>query len=265
MKKRIISAIIMVLIFVPILIKGDIWFTGLMTILSLFGLYEIIHVRDRKNKIPVYMKLVAYLFTLLLCLNNSNDITSNYTVNYQFISAFIFVLLGPIVIINNNSKYNINDALYLLACVLFIGFSFNLLIITRNYDLNYMIYLLLITIMTDTFAYFTGYLIGEHKLSPDISPNKTIEGSIGGSIMGTFIATCFYVTVIGGHNLLYVVGVTFLLTLVGQLGDLVFSGIKRYYGKKDFSDLIPGHGGILDRLDSLIFVVLAFILFINIV
>ena len=73
MKKRIISAIIMVLIFVPILIKGDIWFTGLMTILSLFGLYEIIHVRDRKNKIPVYMKLVAYLFTLVLCLNIIGD------------------------------------------------------------------------------------------------------------------------------------------------------------------------------------------------
>ena len=263
MKKRIISAIILILIFIPILIKGDIWFSGLMAICSIFGLYELIHIRDKKNTIPIYMKLVAYLFALLLCLNNSNDITSTFTVNYQFISAFIFIMLIPIVI--NKREYNINDALFLLSCVLFIGFSFNLLIITRNYDLNYMIYLLLITVMTDTFAYFTGYLIGEHKLSPDISPNKTIEGSIGGSIMGTVIATCFYTTVIGGHNLLYVIGVSLILSMVAQLGDLVFSGIKRYYGKKDFSDLIPGHGGILDRLDSLIFVVLAFILFINIV
>lgn len=263
MKKRIISAIVMVLIFVPILIKGDIWFTGLMSICALFCLYELINVRDKKNSIPIYMKVISYLFALVLCLNNSNDITSTFSMDYQLISAFIFILLIPIVV--DKDKYNINDALFLLSCVLFIGFSFNLLIITRNFDLNYMIYLLLITIMTDSFAYFTGYLIGEHKLSPEISPNKTIEGSIGGSIMGTIIATCFYTTVIGGHNLLYVVLVTFALTLVGQLGDLVFSGIKRYYGKKDFSNLIPGHGGILDRLDSLIFVVLAFILFINIV
>ena len=125
----------------------------------------------------------------------------------------------------------------------------------------YLIYLLLITTITDTFALFTGKLIGEHKLCPTISPKKTIEGLVGGVLMGTFVATAFYNTVISSSiSLVLVIVLTFLLSLVGQLGDLVFSSIKRYYDVKDFSELIPGHGGILDRFDSLIFVLLAFIL-----
>ena len=114
---------------------------------------------------------------------------------------------------------------------------------------------------TDTFALFTGMFIGKNKLAPSISPKKTIEGFIGGALMGTFIATAFYVTVINqSMPLVLIIFVTLLLSCVGQLGDLVFSFVKREYGKKDFSNLIPGHGGILDRFDSLIFVVLAFIL-----
>ena len=124
--------------------------------------------------------------------------------------------------------------------------------------------MLLITVITDTFALITGKLIGKHKLAPNISPNKTIEGSLGGSILGTFVASAYYLTVIdGGKSLLLVILITFVLSVIGQIGDLVFSAIKRYYKQKDFSDLIPGHGGILDRFDSLIFVVLAFILLID--
>ena len=124
----------------------------------------------------------------------------------------------------------------------------------------------MITIFTDTFALFTGMMIGSKKLASGISPKKTIEGSIGGSLMGTFVATAFYMTVINPHaSLVLIILVTLGLTVVGQLGDLVFSAIKRYYGEKDFSNLIPGHGGILDRLDSLIFVVLAFILIMGII
>ena len=111
-------------------------------------------------------------------------------------------------------------------------------------------------------ALFTGMLVGKHKLCPLVSPKKTVEGMIGGTVAGSFVATAFYVTVINPSvSLPFVVLITVILSLLGQLGDLVFSSIKRYYNKKDFSNLIPEHGGILDRFDSLIFVVLAFIIF----
>ena len=99
-----------------------------------------------------------------------------------------------------------------------------------------------------------------------ISPNKTIEGLIGGTLMGTFIPMVFYLTVINPNismQILFIV--TISLSLIGQLGDLVFSAIKRHYKVKDFSNLIPGHGGILDRFDSIIFVILGAVLFLSII
>lgn len=127
-----------------------------------------------------------------------------------------------------------------------------------------LVYLLLVTIFTDTYAYFTGKLIGKNKLLEVISPNKTWEGSIGGTLVGTIIGVLFYQTVINPEvSLIPLIVITFLLSVIGQLGDLFFSAIKRYYNKKDFSNIMPGHGGILDRLDSIIFVMLAFSLFIT--
>jgi len=170
-------------------------------------------------------------------------------------------MLIPIVIINDNKKYNINDAMFLIGNVFFLGTAFNLIILIRNYDLLYLLFLVLITTLTDTFAYITGYYIGKTKLVEKISPKKTWEGLLGGTFFGVLISSMFYYQVIGTN-----IGPFFLavivtgLSLLGQVGDLVFSSIKRYYNKKDFSNMIPGHGGILDRLDSLIFVLLGFVL-----
>ena len=265
MTKKVISAIILVLIFVPFIIVGELPFTIFMTVLSIFGLYELLKVRETKKKFPIVLKIFAYLLTCYFCLYNTSSIEFINKFDYRVMAGIIFIFLSPMVFINDNEKYNLNDALFLIGSVLFIGLSFNLIIITRNYDITYIIYLLLITTITDTFALFTGSLIGKHKLCPKISPKKTIEGLIGGTIMGTFVATVFYNTIISSTvPLVTVIMLTFVLCLIGQLGDLVFSSIKRYYDVKDFSSLIPGHGGILDRFDSLIFVVLAFTILIEI-
>ena len=265
MTKRVISAIVLVLIFVPFMVVGELPFTIFMSILSILGLYELLRVRETKKKFPLVLKIFAYLLTCYFCLYNTSSIEFINKFDYRIMAGIIFIFLSPMVFINNNDKYNLNDALFLIGSVLFIGLSFNLIIITRNYDITYIIYLLLITTITDTFALFTGSLIGKHKLCPKISPKKTIEGLVGGTIMGTFVATVFYNTLISSTvPLVTVIMLTFVLCLVGQLGDLVFSSIKRYYDVKDFSDLIPGHGGILDRFDSLVFVVLAFTILIEI-
>ena len=265
MTKRVISAIILVLLFVPFIIIGELPFTIFMTVLSILGLYELLRVRETKKKFPLLLKIFAYIGTLYFCLYNTSSIEFINKFDYRVMAGIIFIFLSPMVFINNSDKYDLNDALFLIGSVLFIGLSFNLIIITRNYDITYIIYLLLITTITDTFALFTGSLIGKHKLCPKISPKKTIEGLIGGTIMGTFVATVFYNTLISSTvPLVTVIMLTFVLCLVGQLGDLVFSFIKRYYDVKDFSNLIPGHGGILDRFDSLIFVILTFTILIEI-
>ena len=152
--------------------------------------------------------------------------------------------------------------------VFFISLSFLLLINLRhaNLGLESIIYLFLISTMTDTFAYLTGLLIGRNKLLEEVSPKKTWEGSIGGTLFGVFIPVMFYITVINPMVPLYVIILTTLfLSILGQFGDLVFSAIKRYFNKKDFSNLIPGHGGVLDRFDSIIFILLGFMFFISII
>ena len=267
MTKRVISAVLMILLFIPFLVIGGVPFTVLMAILGMLGLYELLKIRgDVKKKFPLVMRLIAYLLIVFLIVNNSRAIDFQYDLDYRLISIIMFFFLLPMIFINNSKKYNLNDALFLVGSVVFIGLSFNLLVVIRNFNISYIIYLFLITTITDSFALFTGMLIGKHKLAPTISPKKTIEGAVGGSVMGTIVASAFYITVISSSvPLPLVLIITMVLSAVGQMGDLAFSAIKRYYGQKDFSDLIPGHGGILDRFDSLVFVVLAFVLVLGII
>ena len=271
MKQRIISAVVLLAIFIPILIIGKIPYAILMTILAWMSLYEMLKVRKTKKDFPIFMQVLSYLLVMFFVITNYSLTKSvvldtlAFYVDYRIIAVFLFAFITPIVIINDNKKYNLNDALFLVGSTLFIGLSFSLLILIRNMSLSYIIYLFLISTMTDTFALFTGKRIGKNKLAPKISPNKTIEGSIGGSIMGTIVASVYLIEsgVVNGGTLPIVI-MTLILTVIGQIGDLVFSAIKRYYDTKDFSNLIPGHGGILDRLDSIIFIVLGFLLFLSI-
>ena len=123
--------------------------------------------------------------------------------------------------------------------------------------------MVLTPIITDTFAYVGGSLIGKHKVTK-LSPNKSWEGYIVGSLMGTFMMSMYYFNFINMQGkLMPVILIIFLMTVVGQIGDLFFSAIKRKHNIKDFSNLIPGHGGVLDRLDSLIFVAIIFMIFIE--
>jgi len=267
MKKRIISAIIMLAISIPLLIIGDTPFLMFMGILGCMGLYELIKLREKDDyKLPFLVKVISYLSMLYIIFNNTDNGLIYLDLDYRLISLLVFVFLIPVILIGNDKKYSFLDGFYLLGSVFLVGFSLNVASLIRIQSLNLFIYLLLITIFTDTFALITGKLIGKTKLAPSISPKKTLEGLIGGTLMGTFVAVMFYITLINKDiSLFTIITCTMCLSLMGQIGDLVFSAIKRHYKVKDFSNLIPGHGGILDRFDSIIFVVLMYIFFLGII
>lgn len=263
MKQRIISAIVALMILIPIIIIGGDIFNVAVYVFSLLGLKEFMDMKQTKKEIPLFIKFISYVFVTIIILYNSEGGATVLSMDYRLISGLFLAFLLPTVLYHDRNKYSINDAFYLIGGVFFLSISMVLLINVRGSSLSKLVYLILITTITDTFAYITGMLIGKHKLLESISPNKTWEGTIGGTIFGTFVSSIFYITVINPEiNVFIVIGISLFLSLIGQFGDLVFSAIKRYFGKKDFSNIMPGHGGILDRLDSIIFVLLGFMFFI---
>ncbi len=259
MKKRIISAIIMLMIVIPLIVIGGIPYSLAVGLIGCMAYKEIIDLRhDKLNEYPLLMKCVGLISMLYLIYSNFEKYGLLFGVSYKVLCMIILVICIPIILYKK--RYNINDAFHLLADVLFLGIGFNLLITVYNYGIEYFILLILITTLTDTFALFGGKLVGKHKFT-NISPNKTIEGCLIGTLVSTFVCTMYYINVISSVSSVFsVICVIIFLSIIGQCGDLFFSAIKREYNKKDFSNLIPGHGGILDRLDSIIFVLFAFIL-----
>ena len=146
-----------------------------------------------------------------------------------------------------------------MGFTLLLGMLFNSVIMLYESNKWILLYIVLVSMSTDIFAYLIGSLIGCHKVSK-ISPNKSIEGCIAGSLCATIIGTFYYLAVIDGSHVLNIIILTLIISLVSQMGDIFFSKIKRENGIKDFSKVIVGHGGILDRLDSLIFAILVYII-----
>ena len=258
MKTRIISAIVMIALFIPLLIIGEIPYLVMTTIFAVMGMWELM----RLEKIPMVIKILSYLVCIFLII--SSYIIKDFNPFNYYILTGLFLLYGSLMIINNDiSKFSYKDSLWIFICTLMLGFMFKNFVDIRYIGIYEVIYLFLISTMTDTFALFCGKLFGKHKLTK-ISPNKTIEGSVGGSILGTILPIVFLI-IIGKEITMTIIVETFLLTIIGQIGDLFFSSIKRHYNVKDFSNLIPGHGGVLDRLDSILFIMSAYIVMINII
>ncbi|MEG2457709.1 MAG: phosphatidate cytidylyltransferase [Bacilli bacterium] len=255
MKKRIISGLIALIIVIPLIIVGGIPYYIGVCVLAVLAFRELMGLKEKEKDIPKVIKFLSVLSLVLLIISNS---MYEY-LDYRVITFIIFLHLLPLVMYSKSKLYNISDALFSIGTLFFLGLAFSYLITIRIYDIDYLIILILVSLLTDTFSFITGSLIGKHKLCKSISPNKTWEGFIGGVLFSTFICTCFYVTAFDySSNIIVLIAVVSALSIISQLGDLVCSCIKRYYKVKDFSNIMPGHGGIIDRLDSILFVMLAF-------
>lgn len=263
MLKRILSAIFLILIAIPLIVTGGKVFAIALGIIGIFALKEMLDLKTNQNSIPFFMKSIFYLGFLSVIYLIPFDYLNPFGIDYRLLVFLFFLYLLPTLYYHHKKMYFTKDAFSFLAITLFLGFACHGVIVLRMYNIWLFLSIILIPILTDTFALFFGRLIGKHKLSPNISPNKTWEGSICGSICATIISSGFYYLTMNPTQLEIQIFFFFLLSIVSQMGDLFFSTIKRENGVKDFSNLIPEHGGILDRFDSIIFTVLAFVLFIS--
>ncbi|MFP4178084.1 MAG: phosphatidate cytidylyltransferase [Acholeplasmataceae bacterium] len=295
MKKRAITAIILFLILIPIVSIEDFLplFQVVMTFFVLIASSEMIRMYETGKKFTKIVKVgivfltLATFFSVGGVVDFSEEIQNplqakgvlNITIPLLTLILFSFLVLFR--------EFNGEDVGKALTVINYVGLGAASIVILRFLGVRFIVYLLLISSLTDTFAYLFGVKFGRNKMIPHISPKKTWEGAIGGTILATIIASIFALfygsffvpgTLLGdtlnasgertllanfsslGENTslwlqaLVLVPVTFLASIFAQIGDLVASKLKRTYGIKDFGSILPGHGGLLDRFDSILFV-----------
>jgi phosphatidate cytidylyltransferase len=180
-------------------------------------------------------------------------------IDFAYLIPLLFtvaIIIPPVgVILRRNKEYSFLSWVWTLAGIFYIGWLLSHYISLRELDMGreWVFYALLVTFATDTFAYFIGKTWGRHKLAPDISPKKTVEGAIGG-LVGAAGISVLAVWLFGlpvNYGIAVVLGI--LISIFGQVGDLFESLFKRNMGVKDSGNSLPGHGGFLDRIDSIVF------------
>ncbi len=255
MKQRIITGVIGAAILLPIVIYGGLPFTVAAYILASIALYELLKMKHISiTSFPGILSLV--LLWIFLLPNGYQALITELTISKVEVALLVVLFFLSYTVLKKN-KFTFDDVGFVLLAVIYIGIGFFYFIETRGTTLEglkYIFYALIVIWSTDSGAYFIGRAIGKHKLWPEISPNKTVEGSIGGIVCALIIVFIYQFFVPLNESLLTLVVFTIVLSIFGQLGDLVESALKRHFLVKDSGNILPGHGGILDRFDSLLFV-----------
>ena len=299
MKKRLITGIILLAILVPLLVIETLLpvFQIVAALFVCVGAWEMIRLYEHNKKFALPVKIVIMVSTLLtyLCgmtiwetfkteIAINPDVTVVTLIDAKLGFALLLLAITmQLSLLVFSKEFDANDIGKSLASSFYVGFGVASLLALRIMGVRFVVYLFMITVLTDVFAYVFGMLFGKNKMIERISPKKTWEGAIGGTIVATVAGTLFAYLYgqlfTGGLNVesvntifdtlintaeinpvvlfVLIFFVTLITSVAGQLGDLVASRLKRTYDIKDFSNIFPGHGGFLDRFDSSIFASMA--------
>ncbi|RSK27062.1 phosphatidate cytidylyltransferase [Bacillus sp. HMF5848] len=252
MKQRVLTGVLAAAFFIPIVIIGNGVFTVLVYVLASIAMFELLRMKNIQIFSVPGVISVLLLWVLLLPAEYTIIITGNVVSKVEV--ALLSVLLFLTYTVVTKNRFSFDDVAFVTLATLYIGIGFYYLIVTREAGLHYILFALIIIWATDSGAYFFGRAFGKQKLWPEISPNKTIEGSIGGVISAIVAVFVYQLFIPMDENIIKLLIMTILLSIFGQVGDLVESALKRHYAVKDSGQILPGHGGILDRFDSLLFV-----------
>lgn len=251
-KTRLISGIILVLIALATIISGGYILFGTLLVISLIGmseLYKILDIHKSMLGIAGYVMAIVYYYCIL-----------RQTEQQSFI-IILFVLLLMFIYVFSYPKYRSEHVMLAFFGLFYVTYMLSFVYKTRMLPVNgqFLVWLVFLCSWgSDTCAYCVGMLIGKHKMAPVLSPKKSIEGGIGG-VVGAALLSALYAVAINhffpgvalGPMQCAIIGAAG--SVISQVGDLAASAIKRNHDVKDYGKLIPGHGGILDRFDSMIF------------
>ncbi len=247
MKERILTAIGLISV---VLFATFIHPDGILYLLYLFiavATYEVFELKVKKFKIWVLFFILSFVFW-------------GGWIDFAMYGIYVSVLMVSLFVLTIFFDwFEFEDLTYLFLMIMLLTLAIQSIQVVLAYGNPMLFYIFIATFATDTFAFFGGYFFGKHKLAPKISPKKTIEGSISGFVMSVIISLAFAYFVIPNKLPAHVfVVVSLVIPIISQIGDLSFSIIKRQFKLKDFGRIFPGHGGVLDRIDSVIFALIAF-------
>jgi phosphatidate cytidylyltransferase len=251
LKQRIITGLIGGAVFLFLIYAGEAWYSLLVFLLAVIGHFEFLRMAGLQpfsiGSLLGYALLVGILWPSLTFAEWINISTPDL-----MLPVLLLLLIYSVL---RKNQFHIEHIALTLVGALYIGYGFTYMAAARNVPDGLMLTVLVILGIwsTDSGAYFVGKAIGKRKLWPQISPNKTIEGSIGG-LAASVVVVLGVNAVLGNLSSSKALTIAIVAGIVGQLGDLVESAFKRHFGVKDSGQLIPGHGGVLDRFDSFLLV-----------
>lgn len=267
LKTRVISSIILVILLIAVVFSGSTILGAGIFILALIGMHEYYNAISNAGYKPV--RFLGYLMCIpILILGMSENfvklgmyIEPFKSIEYLSFSLYASLLILFSIIIFLHDRYNIIDISLTLFGAAYVAFLFSFIVLTRNMENGfYLVWLIFIGAwLTDTFAYFTGVKFGKTKFLPAISAKKSLEGSIGG-VIGCILVTVLYGYYLNNNHisenisLIHFMIIGVMNGVISQIGDWAASAIKRYVKIKDYGKIMPGHGGILDRFDSILFI-----------
>ncbi len=246
MLTRILTAIVGIVLFVAVIIAPPVVLYVALFLLGAWLICEVYRVMDAKRElyvVGILAELVMFGFFF------------SGRVGIAFYGA-IMLFMAAVVLFWK--KTNSKEVLPLgMVTIFIVSAILSLVVLRANFNVLALLLPFIIAWATDTGAYFTGYFLGKHKLAPEMSPKKTIEGAIGGVFIAVAATVAYGVIIYGNFYMLGMIKYAIAGgagSVVSQIGDLAASCIKRDFGKKDYGTLLPGHGGLMDRFDSVLFV-----------
>ncbi len=247
MKTRIISGLCMVPLLILVYLGGY-WLTAMCIFVGMVGIREFFNGFRAMNVHP--SEPIAYVSMAVLYLINGF-----WPQHHEFILAWLAasIMASSIYIFKINERKLEDGMATMLGIIYVVFFSYHVVLVDQTQEYSILIWLVLLSAFcTDIFAYFTGFFLGKHKLCPNLSPKKTIEGAVGGTL-GSLICCGLFGYFVIPRIWVHCVIIGLIGAVLSQCGDLTASAYKRKMGIKDYGNLIPGHGGIMDRFDSVLF------------